>query len=299
MEDPAASQVVEAIIPEVHRVDSGRLREGAAYATWRTHGTRDWLLLHTISGSGRIGATGAAVTTTVGDAVLLPPGTLHDYRTAPEIGSWDLAYAHFHPRGEWLPLLEWPRAAGRIGLIRTDGEIHRRVVAALGRCARFSSRRHHGAESFAVNALEECLLWLDTQNSRGRRVDERILGLLDHIDAHLADPLDVASLAAVAHLSPSRLAHLFARQIGTSPQRYVERQRMTVAEQYLRHTRRPVVEIARDVGYPDPLYFSQRFRRHAGTSPTAFRRSTSGDPGQAPPVTDDDGAAPSEGAAPS
>lgn len=283
MEDPAdRPRPTEAPTPEVHRVVGGRLREGRAYATWRSRGTTDWLLMHTVAGAGRVGDGSTELRTAPGDAVLLAPGVRHDYGTAAEPGTWELVHAHFHPRGEWMALLDWSRPHGRVGLIRTDGEVHRRVVDALDRAARFSSRGHVRAESFAVNALEEALLWLDTQNDRGRRMDERVVLLLDHIDTHLADRLDVTRLAEVAHLSPSRLSHLFTRQVGVSPQRYVERQRMTVAEQHLRLTRRSVAEIARAVGFTDPLYFSQRFRRHAGTTPTAFRDAAAAEAGGVP-----------------
>jgi AraC family transcriptional regulator of arabinose operon len=33
-----------------------------------------------------------------------------------------------------------------------------------------------------------------------------------------------------------------------------------------------IAEIAAQVGYDDPFYFTNRFRRHAGKSPTQYRR---------------------------
>ena len=48
--------------------------------------------------------------------------------------------------------------------------------------------------------------------------------------------------------------------------------RMARARQLLDRTAAPVAEIAREVGYEDPFYFSRRFQRHHGMSPTQFRR---------------------------
>jgi AraC family transcriptional regulator, arabinose operon regulatory protein len=72
---------------------------------------------------------------------------------------------------------------------------------------------------------------------------------------------------------------LFREHLGTSPQRYVERQRVIRATQLLELTARPVAAIAREVGWTDPLYFSQRFARFTGLSPTAYRRRAEGRPG--------------------
>lgn len=261
----------EAKHPRVNRMIGGVFREGAGYATWRTAGTDDFLLIHTISGAGRFGSGDEELAVTAGDAVLVSPGVRHDYATARGAEFWELAFAHFHPRVEWMPLLDWPAAPGGIGLIRTEGDVDRRVIAALRRSARVRFGSTVREELFGVNSLEEALLWLDTQNPRRTRTDERVLRVIEHVGAHLAETLDVARLAEVAHLSPSRLTHLFQEHVGISPRTYIERERMLVAGQLLDLTNRSVASIAREVGWDDPLYFSQRFRRFAGVSPSAYR----------------------------
>jgi AraC-like DNA-binding protein len=84
--------------------------------------------------------------------------------------------------------------------------------------------------------------------------------------------LDVPGLARAVNLSVSRFAHLFREQLGVSPQQFVERRRLDAACRLLELTRRSIASIAAEVGYPDPLYFSTRFRRHTGTSPSDYRR---------------------------
>ncbi len=272
--DPAIHLVAgapEVVIPAGRRVVAGHAHQGPGYANWREQGSDDWLLIHTVSGSGRLAGPDDHLLTTAGDANLLKPHVLHDYRTAPGEASWEIAYAHFHPRSEWQPQLVWPQPVDGIGLIHTTGDVSRRVIAALQRCARMSIGILARADLFAVNALEEAVLWYDTQNPLSMRTDERILRVIDYVDAHLTEPLDVQRLADVVHLSASRLTHLFTDQLQVSPQRYVERQRMTLAQQLLDLTHSAIADIAREVGFADPLYFSQRFRRFAGVSPTAYR----------------------------
>lgn len=260
---------VESMHPVVVRVLSGRLSEGPEYSTWRSRGTDDFLLVHTLSGSGRFGGADGDLEVGHGDSVLLRPGVRHDYGTATE--RWELAFAHFHARPEWMPLLDWPIVQGSLGHISTTGEAHRRVAAALRTAAGTRSRALARAELFSLNALEQALLWLDTQNPLRTRLDERILTVTDHIASHVAEPLGIDALAGLVHLSPSRLSHLFARQLGISVQRYIERERMLLAQQLLDLTNRPIADIAREVGWGDPLYFSKRFRQFAGLSPTEYR----------------------------
>lgn len=263
---------VEMPPPATDRVLLGELDQSADYRILRSRGTTDHLLLHTIAGAGLVhGADGSVHRIGSGEAVLLRPGTRQDYGTDPAEGRWHLLFAHVHPPAPWLALLDWPEAAPGLGRIHLGAEVETRVRRALRSAARAARVGVGSAELFALNGLEEALLWYDTQNPLRHRLDERVLAVLEHIDAHLDEPLDTAALARVAHLSPSRLTHLFTAQVGTSPARYVEAQRMELAARLLELTPDPVAEIARRVGFADPLYFSRRFRVLRGRSPSAHR----------------------------
>lgn len=263
----------ESYAPTVHRIVAGEFDEGAGYATYRSQGTTDWLLIHTVVGVGVLRTRdGDVLHVGSGESVLLKPGTHHDYGVDETEPHWNLAFAHFHARPEWLPLLTWPEWRPGIGLIRSGPEVATRIEANLREAARFDRSGMVQRELFAVNALEAALLWCDTQNPLARRLDERVLRVMEHIDLHLTEPLEVEDLARVAHLSVSRFTHLFTAQVQTSPQRFVEAQRLQLASQLLDLTGRAVSTIAAEVGYPDPLYFSHRFKRRTGLSPTAYRR---------------------------
>lgn len=255
--------------PHVVRVHGGEFTAGPDYDTWRRHGTSDWLLLYTVGGSGRIVTEHGRLTTEPGDAVLLRPGVLHDYGTAKD--RWALAYAHFHPRAEWAPLLDWPEPVAGALRLHATGAVRTRALAALRSSGRSSTGSLPQSELFAVNALESALLWLDTQNPAGGVMDDRLLRVVEHIGSNLAGDLSVPALAAIAHVSPSRLSELFRVAIALSPQRYVERERLARAAGMLTSTSRSVTDIARDVGWDDPLYFSRRFSRLYGASPSAYR----------------------------
>jgi AraC-like DNA-binding protein len=89
---------------------------------------------------------------------------------------------------------------------------------------------------------------------------------------HYALPLSVSTLADVAHVSGSYLVKRFRGRTGISLMRYVQDVRVQEAERLLVTTDEPVAQIARKVGFADPLYFSRVFRRATGHSPTAMRQ---------------------------
>jgi AraC family transcriptional regulator, arabinose operon regulatory protein len=257
--------------PVVRRISAGRFDEGPGYHTYRSRGTTDWLIIHTVGGRGRFGNGTVEIPALPGDTTLLRPGVVHDYGVEPTLLQWSIVFAHFHPRADWAALLDWPQPIPGVMQVHSAGEVERRLAAHLEEAARLSRGALPNREQFGLNALEAALLWCDTQNSRQHSLDERVLRALDYIDTHLGETLSVATIARAVALSESRFAHLFADQVGMSPSRYVESQRLNSAMQLLELTARPVNVIAAQVGFTDPLYFSTRFRRHTGRSPLQFR----------------------------
>ncbi|HVK34204.1 MAG TPA: helix-turn-helix domain-containing protein [Microlunatus sp.] len=267
--------------PAVDQVLVGGFTEDDRYDVWRPAGTEDWLLLNTLEGAGRIGVAGHPdVITEPGDVVIIRPGVPHDYGTGPAPssvgGRWSLQFAHFRPRPEWLAWLDWPQPAPGVVRVRTGGDARRRIREALQAADAFGRSDLRQATMFALNAVEAALLWCTTSDPGAGLLDPRVLAAMEDMAGRLAEPITVPELARRADLSASRFAHLFAEQVGVSPMRYLERQRMRLAEQLLDLTPRTVAEIARTVGYDDPLYFSRAFKRRHDEPPQAYRDGARG-----------------------
>jgi AraC family transcriptional regulator of arabinose operon len=262
-----------------YRTDSslhaGDFRRGRSYTNWRPRGSGDWLLIYTIAGRGRIATPAGFFALPPGEAVLFGPDDYQDYGTDPATARWRLLWSHFQPRPAWHPWLSWPRdPAGARRLVLPRGEVRNAFAAALRRTVWSFRRRLPNARDFAFNALEEALLWAHLAAGRGEwmRLDPRVRRAMDYLAANLRQPFRLETLARHCGLSVSRLAHVFKSEAGLSPQRFFEQQRMQQAGQLLRVTGLGVAEIAAEVGYDDPFYFTNRFHRHTGQSPTQFRR---------------------------
>jgi len=256
----------------VARLLTGHFNETSGYRAYRRDGVGDWLLVHTRAGQGRFGHAGGHLAADPGDWVLIRPGTLHDYAVAPEADKWELLWAHFQPRAEWLDWLHWPEVArGLMHLPIAASSVDERFLEVHRLFTSDLARR----EAFAMNALEALFLECDRFNplAKAPRLDERVLRAMDYLDRNLGRKVGLADVAASAGLSTSRLAHLFREQTGETPQHYLESARMRRAAELLQRTGFSVQQIAGTVGFESPFYFSLRFKRWTGASPAAFREA--------------------------
>lgn len=249
--------------------------EEAHGPTLRPSGMDNWVLNLTLKGMGAINRGKQAFEAETGDVLLFPPRVAHDYAHARSAGGWSHAWIYFTPTAAMAPLLRWPeRGRGVLGFRLTDPVARRRVREAMERCREAYSSPLRNRLAFCANALEEALLWCDTQNpfARGSGGDARVDRAVDLMLKGYAGDLDAAALARACHLSVSRFAHLFRAVTGTSPLRYLENLRIWKSQELLIGSSAPIKEISQAVGFSDPLYFSKVFRRNLGKGPRAYRK---------------------------
>ena len=99
------------------------------------------------------------------------------------------------------------------------------------------------------------------------------LGLaLDWVLSRLDQPLDVRALAKAAALSPRTLVRRFHSELGSTPHRWLNRQRVLEAQRQLEKSGRSIDEVAEAVGFGTAQTLRLHFRRTLGTTPTAYRR---------------------------
>jgi AraC family transcriptional regulator of arabinose operon len=264
---------VETYDPQVATLSVGHYRELSGYQVERVHGSSSWLAILTVEGSGCFGYRGGRYASKAGDLCLLQPRVFHSYGILDGEAIWDLRWAHFQPRTHWEPLLDWPALGAGISRVHLEGEEFSRACERLDEAARLMWRQDATDELLAMVALEEILIRAHRQAIQPRvRRDPRIEHAVEFAAKHLAEPLGLNELAAAVSLSPSRFGHIFQSEMGISPCAFLERQRLGRALQMLEVSNVSVQEIATKVGFESPFYFSNRFRRAFGMSPSEYRK---------------------------
>jgi AraC family transcriptional activator FtrA len=92
----------------------------------------------------------------------------------------------------------------------------------------------------------------------------------------LDKPLDVATMAAHAMVSPRTFARRFRDETGTTPHRWLLHQRILHARRLLEASDVPIEEVASSAGFGSAASLREHFRRSTGTTPTAYRRTFAG-----------------------
>jgi AraC-like DNA-binding protein len=93
----------------------------------------------------------------------------------------------------------------------------------------------------------------------------------DTMDRAFAQPLDVAALARIAHVSAAHFSRQFRATFGEPPHRYLQRRRVERAMELLRETESPVTEICFKAGFRSLGTFSRTFSAIVGEPPSAYR----------------------------
>jgi AraC-like DNA-binding protein len=102
--------------------------------------------------------------------------------------------------------------------------------------------------------------------------NRRMLRARDAMDRTYAEPLDIPTLARVAHVSEAHFIRTFRATFGETPHRYLQRRRVERAMYLLRAGDASVTDVCMEVGFTSLGTFSRTFTDIVGETPSTFRR---------------------------
>lgn len=100
-----------------------------------------------------------------------------------------------------------------------------------------------------------------------RHMIDQVLAYIDH---HYRHRITVNELAQMVRCTPNYLNTVFRNLTGRSIHRYIMDKRLSVACDLLRDSDLQIKQIAYEVGFTDPLYFSRIFRKRFDKPPSQF-----------------------------
>lgn len=240
----------------------------------RSAGALGTILICCVEGSGWVQTNdGRRQFLSPGHTAIIPAGTPHQYG-ADEADPWSIYWIHvagsqvslfvgeepwvasLHARDlkRWIILFEQCWELLELGVTvptMLDGsQIIRQMLAIL----------HH----YRTNTLHS-----DKQN-------DYLMQAIQYMKQRLHKTINLTELAQHVNVSKSYLIALFKQQTGYAPIDYLLRMKIQRACRELDMTDRSIKDIAAQLGFHDPYYFSRQFSRVMSISPTAYRQLNKG-----------------------
>jgi AraC-like DNA-binding protein len=179
-------------------------------------------------------------------SVHLMPGTLDALDCDPR--SWR--------SGAVAPRADLMVAAERLSAAVTEPDSVGVDEAAVAFVARYASHARAGAREAAPSFVDR----------------RRATRAAAWIEAHAAETIALADMAAAARMSAFHFVRTFAAVLGVTPHQYLLRCRLRQAARRLARHEAPVTDIALAAGFADLSNFIRTFRRAAGVPPSEFRK---------------------------
>ncbi|MFD7092279.1 GlxA family transcriptional regulator [Streptomyces sp. NPDC059892] len=191
--------------------------------------------------------------------------------------------------GHWLHAAElaraYPRAVVEPDVLYVD---EGPVITSAGTAAGIDAclhlvRKEHGPE--VANAIARRMVVPPHRDGGQAQFIERPLprsrcdtvgDVLGWMERHLDREMTVEQLAERAHMSPRTFARRFQQETGTTPYRWLLRQRVLLAQELLEATDETVDSVASRAGFGTAAGLRHHFLRTLGTTPNAYRRTFRG-----------------------
>ena len=102
---------------------------------------------------------------------------------------------------------------------------------------------------------------------------ETTMLVIEYVERHLTERLDLRTIAEAIHISPYHLHRTFSRTVGLTIHDYLRRRQLTEAAKRLVFSNRPILDIALRAGYDSQQAFTRIFKSMYKCPPNVFRKN--------------------------
>lgn len=261
----------------VYHIGRSDCRPGHRYGP----SVRDYFMIHYASrGRGVFRSADRTYHLRARQGFLICPSVLHFYQ-ADLANPWTYQWVGFHGRRA-QELLEQAGLSAENPVFTCSK--HRELMRCFGELSALRQDRLKNQELRATSILFRLLACLTEMANRRRGADRQVSWAEIYVrraviftQRNYARKITIAGMAAAVGIERKYLCALFQKVRGVSPQRFLITYRMRRACELLGSPSIAIGDVARSVGYEDPLLFSRMFKKVMGECPKRYReRAASG-----------------------
>ena len=248
------------------------------------HWQKSLEILHFKKGSLHVQMGMTHLDASVGDLVILPPGTLHALRRITGITAhYDTIICEMEFLGSGAADLcarqyLIPLSAGQLlhpVHVTPEQPEYQELAGCLNQAEHLCDLRSPGYE-LAVRACMLRLIFLLMQLQPGPPALEqpgtaRLKEVLQRIEQEYTQPLTVEQMAAGCGCSSSHFMRWFRQMTGSSFVTYLNDYRLTAAAELLRSTNDKILTISQETGFETLSNFNRQFKSRYGGTPREYR----------------------------
>ncbi|MFD2918284.1 AraC family transcriptional regulator [Terrimonas rubra] len=260
------------LLQHLHICSIGHYPKAKDHYTYRKKGLPENFIFYCVDGHGWYQLNGVRYEVGPNEFFILPQNQEHAYGSSDE-NPWSIYWIHFG--GTSLPTLNEVYAVQQFfkpSHIKSNNEI----IAIFTRIYK-TLQLGYSIDNllFANMCLAHYLTLFVYSERHNDKVDSNNLDCVDnailYMREHLAENIALGDLSKNYNYSVSRFSNLFKQKTGYAPIDYFLQMKMQRACQQLDFTSHSIKEIAFNMGFDDPYYFSKRFRTIIGVSPRKYR----------------------------
>ncbi len=245
---------------DLYGFDSGSLRP---------HGRVDYHILYITEGVCFVKMNGETVEAKAGAVILFLPYEVQDYSFKGEIRSKSY-FIHFD--GEICKSL-FSGLSERIYYIGTNAKIDKSFESLVEEFHMRLLSWENVCQGLLLNIISLMTREINyIKNNSNLTSNSKIAEVCNAMHTNFTSNVTVPEYAAMCNLSESRFSHLFKKNTGVSPVRYIMNIRIAKARELLENTPLSMSQISDMTGMQSQHYFSRIFKKHTGYSPSEYRR---------------------------
>lgn len=136
--------------------------------------------------------------------------------------------------------------------------------------------KHKNFEDLLSINLQHIFLMINRYQSEALELDAQLLNEIErathYFNENYALDISIEEYARSRHLGVCWFIRSFKKVVKLTPMQYIVSLRIASAKRLLVDTDYNISQISEAVGYDNALYFSRLFKKHAGTSPSEYRK---------------------------
>ncbi len=262
--------VTHPLVKRLYLTDVGIFPQADHHFRKRINGIEEYILIYCAEGNGTIEVESKIYQLHAHEAFCIPHFKRHCYYSSEE-HPWSILWMHF--KGE--DVKNYPLDACDVVSLRQQ-YANNRMYSLFSLLLQTLEDGYTLTNFIYISQVLELILaeiYYHQSSSNLAQRDRLVTDVVRYMTRHLCENFTLEQLATEFHVSKSYLNVIFQRCSQHAPMDFFIRLKIKKACELLRTKDLYVYEVAQQLGYANPYYFSRLFKKIVGISPEEYKKS--------------------------